>query len=552
VHGLLEAAGSVSRRRAGIAVGAIACLGLALRIAWMVTQAPVINTDGGEYATMAENLLHQRGLVGTYEGPEILYAPLYPILIATTMVAIPNSETAAHVVSLVSGTALIALVFFLARRVYGRRTAYLSALLVAIHPLLIALSSSVYNEALYVTLWMAMAYFALRALEVERRRDALVLGAVLGLLYLTRVEAAAYVPLVAAALLLSGVIRRRTRQAVVHAGIVCAVFLALAAPYISFLYRHTNHVRLEGKWGINYTMVRNRIAGMNKTETQWGVRHDLTIEGPLLAPFQFVDFTPYSHELVEELRSLVVMAKLNARDVYHSLLARHIGSPVLLGLLVVGWCRRPWTNKRLKDEAVLSVLTASIVVVTLTSATAGERYLLPIVPILLVWSSHGLRQWASWIKGWELVANARRVRPDRIALAANVCAVALMVGLAFQSVDEDGNFACQRGPEALAAREAGLWLAQHQPGAKRIGVRLAVVPYYAKGTLIAFPYGDPDATLQHLARMKVDFIVLESAEAQELPTIKEWMASGVPDPRAQMVYDKTDSSGTRVVIYRWT
>jgi hypothetical protein len=30
------------------------------------------------------------------------------------------------------------------------------------------------------------------------------------------------------------------------------------------------------------------------------------------------------------------------------------------------------------------------------------------------------------------------------------------------------------------------------------------------------------------------------------------MASGILDPRAQMVYDKKDSSGTRVVIYRWT
>jgi hypothetical protein len=49
-------------------------------------------------------------------------------------------------------------VFLLTERVYDRRTAYIAAALVAFHPLLIALSASVYNEALYVTVWMAMAY----------------------------------------------------------------------------------------------------------------------------------------------------------------------------------------------------------------------------------------------------------------------------------------------------------------------------------------------------------------------------------------------------------
>jgi hypothetical protein len=95
---------SPDRGRAILAI--IMAFGLALRFAWMVTQAPVISSDGGEYATMAENLLQRHALVGTYEGPEILYAPLYPILIAATMLITGNSETAAHVVSLLSGTAL--------------------------------------------------------------------------------------------------------------------------------------------------------------------------------------------------------------------------------------------------------------------------------------------------------------------------------------------------------------------------------------------------------------------------------------------------------------
>jgi 4-amino-4-deoxy-L-arabinose transferase-like glycosyltransferase len=518
----------------------------------MVTWSSVISSDGGEYATMAENLLHHRGLVGTYEGPEILYAPLYPILIGATMLVIPNSETAAHVVSLVVGTALIAFVFFVAERVYGRRMAYISALLVAIHPLLIALSASVYNEAVYLTMLMAIAYWALRALELERLRDSAVLGICIGLAYLTRVEATAYVPLAVAALLLVGVLRKRVRTAGLHAAIVCTFFLALAAPYIAFFYRHTGHVRLEAKWDINYTMARNRIEGMSNTEAAWGLGRDLSIEGPLLAPFEFADFTPYPHARMTELRSLISMANLNVRTVYHSLLEHQFGSPLLLGLLIIGWCRQSWTNRRLRDEAVLFALAGSIVAVTVTSATAEERYLFPILPFLMLWASNGLQQLTAWIMGWELMAGHRALRSARMALAVQLLTLMVMVGLELDGVNQDWYFASEHGPEATASREAGLWLAQYQPGSKRIAVRTAVVPYYAKGTLTAFPYGDPGATLQHFARMRVDFIVLESAEARVLPTIKEWMASGIPDPRAQRVYDKTNSNGARVVIYRWT
>ena len=130
----------------------MALLGVVLRLMWILTQTPVIASDGAEYARMAEHLFHDHSLIGNFEGPEILYAPLYSVLIAVSMLVIPNSEAAAHAISLASGTALIVVVFMLADYVYGRRTAYICGILAATQPLLIALSASVYNEALYLTL----------------------------------------------------------------------------------------------------------------------------------------------------------------------------------------------------------------------------------------------------------------------------------------------------------------------------------------------------------------------------------------------------------------
>ena len=249
----------------------IMLLGVALRVWWMVTQAPVISSDGGEYARMAEHLLADHALVGTFEGPEILYAPLYPVLIAGTMLVVSSSETAAHIVSLLSGMALVWMVFLIAQHVYGRRTAQICAFLAAVHPLLVALSGSIYNEALYLSILMAVVYSGLRALELQRRRDYLVLGICLGLAYLTRVEAFAYVLFFVAALLTAGLLQKRVRTAIVGLAIMCAAFFALASPYVTYFYNHTGSLRLEAKWDINYTMARNRLAGMSSNEADYGI-----------------------------------------------------------------------------------------------------------------------------------------------------------------------------------------------------------------------------------------------------------------------------------------
>ena len=530
---------------------AIVLLGLVLRIGWMVTDAPVISSDGAEYARMAEHLLHDHALVGNFEGPEIIYGPLYPVLIAGTMLVIPNSETAAHIVSLLSGTALIAIVFLIAHYVYGRQTAYICAPLVAAHPLLVALSGSVYNEALYLTVLMAVVYWGLRALELQRRRDCLLLGICLGLAYLTRVEAFVYVPFFVAALLTASLLRKKARAAVIGSAIVVAAFFVLASPYVAFLYNHTGSLRLEAKWDMNYTMARNRLAGMSDTEAEYGIEKDLTIKGPMLAPSEFADGTPYSHTLMDKLRTLVSMANYNKWTVYKDFLSSKMGSPILLGLIVLGLFRQPWSNRRVEHEAVFLVMAASITFIVLAAPAAAFRYFLAIMPLLLLWAGKGIDELRHWITRWELVGSGRLSFPNLIAVTLQLCAVAPMIVLSARGVQKERFFVAERSSTALAARDAALWLAHYQPGPKRIAVRYALIPYYAKGTLIGLPYADPETTIRYVAAKNVDFIVLESAYPRLLPTIGKWIADGIPDARARLIYDRTNASDDRVVIYRW-
>src|SRR5580658_5521816 len=166
-------------------------VGFALRLYWMSTQAPVISFEA-EYVRVAENLRAGHGLMSSYGGPETMYAPFYSILIAAVSLVVRNAEFAAHLVSLIFGTCLIIPVFLVTKRVYGLRAAYLSAILAAVYPLLVARAGSIYTEAIYPTFLMTALYFGIRSLELRSLRDYFLCGACFGIAYLTRPEAFAY------------------------------------------------------------------------------------------------------------------------------------------------------------------------------------------------------------------------------------------------------------------------------------------------------------------------------------------------------------------------
>jgi hypothetical protein len=126
-----------------------------LRLTWWLYAAPVVSQDGAEYLCAARNLVRGNGYVGCYEGPELMYAPLYPVLIAAISPVVKNLETGAHVISLAFGVLLIVPIFLIASLMYGKRAACISAILTALYPVFIKLAGSTFNEAPYVTLFMA-------------------------------------------------------------------------------------------------------------------------------------------------------------------------------------------------------------------------------------------------------------------------------------------------------------------------------------------------------------------------------------------------------------
>jgi 4-amino-4-deoxy-L-arabinose transferase-like glycosyltransferase len=526
--------------------------GFGLRLAWMITETPVISMEGTEYVRMGENLMQGHGLIGNFEGPETMYAPLFSLLTAAMMLITHDAEVAGHLIALLFGTALIPIVFFTARHVYDERTAQICAALVAFHPLLVKLSASIYNESLYLTLFVAGIYFGIRALDLQSPRHAILAGAVFGLAYLSRPEAFAYPIFFALALCMAGAAHKRLRLAALGSALLLGTFLLVASPYIAFFYQHTGHFRMEGKWNINYTIAQRVLTGMNWREAAFGIDSDLRVQGPLLIPSEFADYTPFPHALTDKVRSMIHLAKVNKDTVYRHFVSLSVGSPAVLALAVLGLLRTSWNPRRTRQEAVLLVMGVSIVILLLTATDPAFRYFLPLVPLLLLWAGKGVDELGQWARGLTALNSGPIRGPMWLSVGPGVCAVALMIAVsAYGTRDEELFVTEQSDNRYSASRDAGVWLRQYMPGPKRVAAWLTVIPYYAEATLVQFPFANPELTRRYLDAKQVDFVVLESQYAQAMPTIGEWMARGIPDDHARLIYDNRNANGNRILIYSW-
>lgn len=164
----------------------------ALRAYWAVHHGAVLEGNGCEYARIAENLSRHWAYVGLFEGPELMFPPFYPVLLALGSFMVGSVDQAARLIPVIAGVLLVPAAFMLGRVLYGPRVGLIFAALVALHPLLVDLSSTAYSEGVYLPLMLGGLYWGLRGLKSGQRRPTVLCGVAFGLACVTRPEAFFY------------------------------------------------------------------------------------------------------------------------------------------------------------------------------------------------------------------------------------------------------------------------------------------------------------------------------------------------------------------------
>ncbi|MEW5977969.1 MAG: glycosyltransferase family 39 protein [Acidobacteriota bacterium] len=527
-------------------------LALVIRLTWVRTQTAVIENEGGEYARLADNLLDKKGYTSILGGPNLMYAPLYPILIAIFTLPLGNSEMAGRFLTVIMGAVLVVPMMLIARRLYGYCVALICGLLVAFHPLLIGFSAAVYNEVPYLTFQMLGVYFGLVGFGNLGTQPCLLSGIFLGLAYLIRPEAVGLAGLIAGAIVVrhsrtSG-IKKSAKTAVVLLG----AFLLVALPYVLFLSHSTGTLCFEGKSRLNYTIGRRMLEGMSYNEAAWGVGEDLSEQGPLLQSFRYAAYTPYPFTIPSVASYLLKVGKRNARDVYQLLSSPFLFGPLLLGFVFLALCQDTWSPTRAWNELFLLAVFAFSVVVILQAHTVLFRYVIPLMPFLLLWSAKGVEGFSVWIKKTVNAGCSLSPKSSEIVMLISALAgCSILVAIPILGIDDV--FDLEQGTSRNAAiKEAGLWLGSSFPGDKTVmTATTTAIPYYAKATLKAIPYCNSATAIRYITEVSPDFLVLESRVAESRPFLRDWITQGVPSPNARLIYDRGDSLRSRVLIYSW-
>jgi len=553
--------GAIGRRRL-LMLGLIVIASFAVRVAALkVWGTGTIESEGAEYARIAENLRNGTGYVGIVTpGPELMFPPLFPLLISGLSFLTGSYVRAGRLVSLILGTLLPLPTFGIASRLFNRRVGFVAAVLVMLHPLLINLSFTVLTEGPYATLLLAAVYITLRALDQPSTRMWCLAGAAFGVSYLLRQEAVA--PLMIAVLFLLTATEEKLAIRFKWALVAIAVFLALAAPEIIFIYRATGKLRLEAKTAITSPLairVLNREAGLGgsyvasdpqyEEALKWGssaINDKLERLGVWLIPE--VQVAQEKVALKDIVRVVAKAVRQNTPLLIQNLSSRWLGAPFLPALALVGVVRRPWRQPRALRRLYVLLVPATAVIASFSVLWIFPRYYFVLVPFLLIWAANGLVEIGEWTKASLAAAPSRWVNP--VAFQWLVPGLIGLATIIYPVNGVRGLYEFTEGsPASRPAKEAGLWIKQ-QDGPVTIMDRSTPLAFHADAHFVYFPYCSGDLALRFLDSAKVDYVVLRRNERFS-QYYADWFTRGIPDPRAQLVYASSGANGGDIVVFRW-
>ncbi len=120
-------------------------------------------------------------------GPTAVRGPAYPFLLGAVYALSDDSTLAGRLLNVVLGAAIVALLFLVCKRIWGRRVALVAAALAAVFPPLLLLSRDLVSESLFIALELAAVLCVLEFRRSGARlRWAATAGLACGLAVLTR------------------------------------------------------------------------------------------------------------------------------------------------------------------------------------------------------------------------------------------------------------------------------------------------------------------------------------------------------------------------------
>jgi 4-amino-4-deoxy-L-arabinose transferase-like glycosyltransferase len=543
-------------RRFLISAAATFAAALALRLVWIHYWPRSIESEGVYYARIAENLLAGRGYMGMREvGKQLLYPPLYPSLIAAVLAVVRNSELAGRLVSVFFGSLWIVPMMLIAGSVFDETAGVVTGMVAAFSAPLIAISGTVQSEPVYLAFQAAGIFFALQVWPRSKLASALA-GVSFGLAYLARPEASIYVVLTALFIWWRGRVGFRLKPVIY----LVLAFGLTVLPYVTWLSIQTGRPRIEAKSVANYVEARGWAAGLPPGQIFFAVDPQLNEVGlSNQSDLAMMQQTKLSSGKV--LWLALHGATKNVKSLLTTLLESRLFGGALFVLLVgIGGLSVTLDRDALARRGFLVVACVASIVPLFSLHDFHDRFVFPFLTFLLPFAGYGIVRLFESVKAILInLLGADR----RISFLSGILAGCTAVVIAGAVLMLEAHTVSHLETE-VRLQEQDITVRRGDPFINQIGKTIGgfhlqhplvmdanpAIGFYAGAADWPLPYCDSDTAVRYLAKIKPDFVVLQSANAAVFPYVAEWMAKGIPDPRAILLATEAAPDGGSVQIYR--
>ncbi len=518
-------------------------LALLIRIFIFQTQK-VIETDGPYYAEIGKNLISGKGYIDIEGNLNLLLTPLYPILIGLLSLIIKNLELSTRLISITFGVLLVIPVYLIAKKFYGKKIGYLSALFIALYPPLVYISTITYTDSLYLFLLFTSLYIGWLAITENKLKLYLILGLMLGLCYLTRPEAVFYVLFFSVLIILKFIKTLKINIKQVVSGIILLIFgfLIIASPYLIFLHEHTGKWSLSEKTDVVFKFRENTIYSPEYEKTNFGLSEDK----------KSLNLSPYDTTAKQSMLSVILsdpisIIKRYATNIYteNSQIIPSLFPFIFIIIISIGIFSASWDKENYKKELFLIVLSLYPLLLY-PLFWVEERYLLPITPIFIIWLAKGSLELSNWAK--KTLSNLTIKINNKIIpiLVVSLILIAFLIGNLIITSSLDKKY--EKSDQAIEHKEAGLWLKENAQN-PIVMSRKPWVSFYSEGKFVMIPYADYNETISYARYNNVVYLVIDERYMPALRPQLTFLLSEENTKDLELVY-KNVNHKYKILIYK--
>lgn len=564
-------------------LGLIWLLALGLRLA-LSQMDRVVWGDEPFYLWLGRNWIEGRGF--TFTGhPDVHHGPLYPWLVGLLYAVTHDLALASEIWYAVFGSLLVLPVYALGRDIYDGREApvarmgLIASMLTAVCPALTVsilnwgtLTEPVYLFFVYVAIWavartLSPCWATLRLPaespgDIKGRHEPLgayaLAGVALGLAYLARPEAFTYFVLLGAFVVVMRLLFWRRRLGAFSLGLVLYVlgFGLAFGPYAYYTYLNTGAWMVSEKVGVAYLtgigLAHGDTAAFDRST--WGLDASGT-ETFFFSPDSYnVSMTQL---ILADPRTFVSILYMNTVRFIQVLIDWTVIPQLLLPFVVLGLLARGWTRERAAREVFL--FTSMVPVASFLLFFIQARYIVPVVPVFLLWSALGLLVMGRWLSGTvaALVApgfaaapardNGSALKGHRVIEIAPALVLALVLLVAHPLVLERVTDVGSVRPEHKVLGEQ---LATELDRDTVMMCRYPAIAFHADTAWVPTPNATWEQVLDYARSKGVDVFCIDERELRYRPQFQGLVSGDHVPPELTLRY-AINGGGERLVVYEF-